>query len=99
MQLQAELDQEKRTTARLTGELSSNIDQMNTLVSKAAALEAEVSGYKAQLLTKDESIKDLRHSQALWSSMHMAQGQTDPTRFTSFMGATSMKGESSDAHP
>ena len=93
VQLQAELAEEKRTTSRLSGELTSTVDQLNKITGKAASLEAEVSGLKAQISTKDDAIRDLRHSQAMWSSMFMAQGTVDPSKFKTFMGT--MTGESS----
>ena len=83
MQVRAELAEEKRTSARLQGELKSAQGQITAL----GTAESTIAGLRAELKVKDESLKDLRHSQALWSSMFMAKTSVEPDSFERLMRA------------
>ena len=83
MQVRAELAEEKRTSARLQGELTSAQLQITAL----RAAESTIAGLRAELKVKDQSLADLRHSQALWSSMFMAKTSVEPDSFERLMRA------------
>lgn len=91
-QVRAELAEERRTTARLQGEVSDahiRIGNVNTLNETIAGLRAEVK-------TKDGALNDLRHSQALWSSMHMAKTEISPEIFERLIRAQTQGSSSSE---
>jgi chromosome segregation ATPase len=96
---QAELAQEKKTTSELrtqldavTAELKGQLEKFAVLQSTSAGLNAEIGGLRAELKTKDKMADDLRHSQAMWSSMFMSKSEVSSSTFQSFMNATSGRG-------
>ena len=96
---QAELAQEKKTTSELrtqldavTAELKGQLEKFAVLQSTSAGLSAEIGGLRAELKTKDKMADDLRHSQAMWSSMFMSKSEVSSSTFQSFMNATSGRG-------
>ena len=96
---QAELAQEKKTTSELrtqldavTAELKGQLEKFAVLQATSAGLNAEIGGLRAELKTKDKMADDLRHSQAMWSSMFMSKSEVSSSTFQSFMNATSGRG-------
>ena len=96
---QAELAQEKKTTIELrtqldavTAELKVQLEKITILQATSAGLSAEIGGLRAELKTKDKMADDLRHSQAMWSSMFMSKSEVSSSTFQSFMNATSGRG-------
>ena len=91
-QFTAELAEERRTVSRLQGELTA----AQALADKNQTLKATIAGLRAEISTKDQSLADLRHSQAMWSSMFMAS-KTDVKvdTFQALMSATTLAGKGS----
>ena len=96
---QAELAQEKKTTIELrtqldavTADLKVQLEKITILQATSAGLSAEIGGLRAELKTKDKMADDLRHSQAMWSSMFMSKSEVSSSTFQSFMNATSGRG-------
>ena len=83
VQVRAELAEEKRNSVRLQGEVTAAKVQITAL----GNAESTIAGLRAELKVKDESLKDLRHSQALWSSMFMAKTSVEPDCFERLMRA------------
>jgi hypothetical protein len=96
---QAELAQEKKTTSELrtqldavTAELKGQMEKFAVLQATSSGLSAEIGGLRAEIKTKDKMADDLRHSQAMWSSMFMSKSEVSSSTFQSFMNATSGRG-------
>ena len=88
-QLTAELAEERRTTARLQGEVTAarvSAEENQTLL-------VTIAGLRAEITTKDASLNDLRHSQAMWSSMFMAKNEVSVDTFQALMNATTQAGK------
>ena len=93
---QTELALEKKTTIELrtqldavTAELKGQLEKFTLLQATSSGLSAEIGGLRAEIKTKDKMADDLRHSQAMWSSMFMSKSEVSSSTFQSFMNATS----------
>jgi len=88
-QLTAELAEERRTTARLQGEVTA----ARVPAEENQTLLVTIAGLRAEITTKDASLNDLRHSQAMWSSMFMAKNEVAVDTFQALMNATTQAGK------
>ena len=52
-----------------------------------------IAGLRAEITTKDASLNDLRHSQAMWSSMFMAKNEVAVDTFQALINATTQAGK------
>ena len=66
---------------------------LNAEAEETQTLKATIAGLRAEIKTKDASLNDMRHSQAMWSAMFMAKTDVQVDTFQALMNATQQAGK------